>query len=170
MVSTLINDFRKYLDVVEYLKENKKIDFSRFNNFPPIILLTIMNYCQHNKLNKMPSDYTAMIKQFSSLNNLFFKKLDFDNLSGYWEILSNSFPKIDSNILFVLFNEIITNILDYSKCTSAYFMGYDYPNSSIIDLCCIDNGISIPKSFEIAKIPSKNDSEAIYESINGKSV
>ena len=34
MVSTLINDFRKYLDVVEYLKENKKIDFTRFNNFP----------------------------------------------------------------------------------------------------------------------------------------
>lgn len=174
MVSTLINDFRKYLDVVEYLKENKKIDFTRFNSFPPVTLLTIMNYCQHNILKdcsyNLPSNYyMAMIKQFSSKKDLFFKKLDFDNLTSYWEELSNSFPKIDSNILFVLFYEIITNSLEYSRCKNFYVMGYNYPNSPFIDLCCIDDGISIPKSFEIAKIPSKTDSEAIFEAINGKS-
>jgi hypothetical protein len=37
-----------------------------------------------------------------------------------------------------------------------------------IDICIFDNGIGIPGSFKESLIASKNDCEAIYDAINGK--
>ena len=45
----------------------------------------------------------------------------------------------------------------------------EYPKINTLDVCIIDDGISIPGSFEEVGIDFINDSEAIYDAVNCKS-
>ena len=74
---------------------------------------------------------------------------------------------VDIQSIDYLLYEILLNIYKHSKFENAYiqFIVYDSGN---IDICIIDDGIEIPKSFKEANITFKNDCESIYGAINGE--
>ena len=170
MVTSLINDFRKYLDIVEFSKDDNTIDPENLKGISTTVLISLLMYYHRLNHDVTGENYVETILNFKAFSqNLFLKKLDFNNIDSYWEIFSGSFPKIDSEILFLIFQELVCNIKLYSMSKNAYFVGYEFKNSAVIDISCFDDGISIPASFERESIPSLNDSEAVYEAINGKS-
>ncbi len=66
-------------------------------------------------------------------------------------------------------NELITNIYDHStmfKEEIGWGIVFAYENSKegYLDLCVVDNGLTIPNKFEIAGIDFKDDCDAIYKS------
>lgn len=64
--------------------------------------------------------------------------------------------------------ELLINIYKHSKFKNSYIQVNISQNKEQIDLCIIDDGTGIPGSFDEGLISYKNDCEAIYESINGK--
>ena len=64
--------------------------------------------------------------------------------------------------------EILINVYKHSKFKSAYCKVLAGNDDEDIDIRIFDNGIGISKSFEDASMPSKDDCEAIFEAINGK--
>ena len=66
-------------------------------------------------------------------------------------------------------NELITNIYDHStmfKEEIGWGIVFAYENSKegYLDLCVVDNGLTIPNKFEIAGIDFKDDCDSIYKS------
>lgn len=65
--------------------------------------------------------------------------------------------------------ELITNIYEHSDFSTAYVMAQEYPKLGFIEFCIVDNGISIPKSYENIGIVLENDKVALEYALEGKS-
>lgn len=69
-----------------------------------------------------------------------------------------------------LLSEAITNIVDHAKVSSGFIMVQNYPNKKFLDVCIVDTGIGIRKSYNPEKYREiKSDSDALELALNGKS-
>jgi hypothetical protein len=66
-------------------------------------------------------------------------------------------------------DELIVNIYEHSEFTSAYVMAQQYSKQGFIEICIVDNGISIPGSLKKFGAHFENDCEHICCAINGYS-
>ncbi len=64
--------------------------------------------------------------------------------------------------------EMLTNIYKHSEFNNAYILCQKYPKANKLDICMIDDGVTIPGSFENYNVTFINDTEAIFDAINGK--
>lgn len=74
--------------------------------------------------------------------------------------------------IYHICDELISNIYDHTpmeKGLSNYGYTYsqEYPLSKKLDICVLDDGLSIPGRFERNGFNFDNDCEAIYEAVNG---
>jgi len=74
-----------------------------------------------------------------------------------------------TNALQYFIGELVDNIYQHSKFSTAYVMAQKYPKSGFLEFCVIDNGISIPHSYEMVGIPIDNDKIALDYAIEGLS-
>lgn len=72
---------------------------------------------------------------------------------------------VDMQSIYFLLYEIIINVYKHSKFKNAYVK---VDSNKIINILIMDDGIGIPGSFKEASIDFHDDSEAIFEAINGK--
>ncbi len=77
----------------------------------------------------------------------------------------------NSNELIYIVEELIANIYEHSEFREAYIFAQRYKNRGVMDLCFVDDGITIPRSFErIGIIYDRNlHAEAIYNALHGLS-
>lgn len=78
---------------------------------------------------------------------------------------------LEVKLFFYVYNELITNIYDHTPFEEGYTnQGYtyaqEYPNKKELDVCIMDNGLSIPGKFEMCGIDFKDDCDAISQAIN----
>ena len=85
------------------------------------------------------------------------------------EIISLIPLELDNNGINLLLYELLTNIYKHSKFDKAYILCQRYPKINTVDVCIIDDGISISGSLENAGILFNDDSEAIFNALNGAS-
>jgi len=67
-------------------------------------------------------------------------------------------------------SELITNIFEHSKKNSGYLFGQYYPIKKYLDICIVDCGRGIRKSYEEEKGLNLTDEQAIAEAMKGHSV
>jgi len=73
------------------------------------------------------------------------------------------------NALQFFIGELTENIYEHSDFSTAYVMAQKYPTMKFLEFCIIDDGITIPGSYEKAGIPIESDKSAIEIALNGKS-
>ena len=72
------------------------------------------------------------------------------------------------NAFSYFIGELIDNIYEHSKFSTAYIMAQKYKKLKFIEICIIDNGISIPGSYEDKNL-KLTDVKALEEALKGLS-
>lgn len=73
------------------------------------------------------------------------------------------------NAVYYPIGEIINNVEDHSECDNGYLMVQNYPNKECVDICIVDDGISIPGSYERHDIEFSDDLDAVLKATDGVS-
>lgn len=93
-------------------------------------------------------------------------------LTEFWRLVGeDEFIKNNYSSLNYVLGEFVSNIYEHSEFTNAYIMAQKYSSKGFVGLCVVDDGITIPGSFNKHGY-NYNDNEhaqAIRDAINGKS-
>lgn len=65
--------------------------------------------------------------------------------------------------------ELVTNIFDHSQQNKGFIFGQFYPKKNYLDICIVDCGRGLSKTYEEAKGIKLSDSESIVEVLKGHS-
>jgi len=63
--------------------------------------------------------------------------------------------------------ELVDNIYQHSQFSTAYITAQKYPNLGFVEFCIVDNGISIPQSYEDNGILIESDKVALDYALKG---
>jgi hypothetical protein len=74
-----------------------------------------------------------------------------------------------TNALQYFIGELVDNIYQHSQFSTAYITAQKYPKLGFLEFCIVDNGISIPQSYEDNGIPIKGDKAAFDYALHGVS-
>jgi hypothetical protein len=69
------------------------------------------------------------------------------------------------NPVFYTIVEIINNVEEHSNCDNGYLMVQNYPKKERVDICIVDDGISIPGSYERHEIDFSDDLDAVHKAM-----
>ena len=160
----LLDNFEDYERIIEEHENGNRIALG--NNSSPTCLLALIQYANRNNLNiKGIANILEDNKPEMPFKKIENKSKSFSFTMKYYKNLDKNF--IGKTPLVFILGEIYNNILDHSKFTTAYALSKKYQN--MMDIVFIDDGISIPESLNRTGYCFKNDCEAIYNAINGKS-
>ena len=189
MPPALISNLRKVDRIIKDNQGSEIMDLSGYSFIAPPTLLPILQYMELHDIHKYRShlstksylekvlgkkkctDTTIPLRKLKTFEyNEYFQVADKIELylSDVTDEIVGLIGDVDTQSVNVLFYEMLTNIYKHSQCQNAYILCQKYPTVNTIDICIIDDGISIPGSFEQEGMDFTNDSEAIYEAINGK--
>ena len=190
MPPSLINNLRKVDRIIKDNQGQQVMDLSRYSFIAPPTLLPILQYMELHDIHKYrphlaTKSYLEKVlgKKKCTDTTIPLRKLKTFQYDDYFqvadkielylsdltdEIVLLMHSHVDAQSVNVLFYEMLTNIYKHSYCENAYILCQKYPTVNTIDICIIDDGISIPGSFEQEGLEFTDDSEAIYEAINGR--
>lgn len=189
MPSSLISQIKKTETIIEKNKNSEHMDLSTYSFIAPPTLLPLLQYMELNNINEYrPHENikhylsTVLGKEKSSQNTIPLRKLkkfsgnyfqSSDAIEDYLSSLTDEIVDlidvpVDIQSFNLLLYEMLNNIYKHSKFNNAYILCQKYPRVNTIDICIIDDGVTIPGSFEESNMDIINDSEAIFEAINGK--
>lgn len=165
-MKSLLDDFGTYEKIMEDYEKTKEMSFDNYHINTPTILLPLLTQFNGNLKNNL----NDIIKNINKSSNLTFNEITHDNINNE-SIQDNvlNFLKIkpDKSSYYYVIGELFSNIEDHSKYNHAYYSTCEYPNTGLIDLCIIDDGIGIPYSY--SERPEYSDEYYIQEAVNGKS-
>lgn len=165
--------------------KTKLLDLSSITWFYPTVLLPLGIFIKKN-----PDIYVNPPKKQDVLTyfNIITEKHEIDVNKSYIPIIKipkskteqeNALKQLNKFDLYSVgggrstfmyfINEFVDNIEQHSNFSTGYIMAQMYKSKGYIDVCIIDDGISIPQSFENAEIEVKNDNEAINSALHGVS-
>ena len=168
------------------------MDLSKYNFLAPPTLLPLLQFMQQNRIYKYrPHEETRLYlekvlgREECTNTTIPLRKLKKFNYGDYFQAKNNIEIYLDeltneivdllsmsgrynTNCINTIFYEMLTNIYKHSLCEYAYILCQEYPSIDKVDVCVIDNGITIPGSFENENIEFFNDSEAIFDAVNCK--
>ena len=74
-----------------------------------------------------------------------------------------------TNSLQYFIGELVDNIYQHSIFSTAYIMAQRYQKLHLLEFCILDNGISIPQSYENNGFTIENDKDALDYALKGVS-
>ncbi|MDR2624396.1 MAG: hypothetical protein LBC39_07545 [Methanobrevibacter sp.] len=183
MTHSLLDDFKKFMKIINEHDGGNSIDLTSYNFLGAATLLPLFAYSNQNNINKLISQsnnpltqYLEKVLQHRPHNNttIPFEKLPLkmtaNEIADFAENIKNKlFNSIERQTFEFLLYELMSNIYDHSKFRNAFTLSQQRPKVGVTDICLIDDGVSIPGSFENVGFDFEDDAEAILESINGKS-
>lgn len=84
-------------------------------------------------------------------------------LSEYFDTLS---PSVIQTIYYPI-SEMIANVDEHSNCRHGAVMVQKYKSKNHLDICVVDNGVTIPGSYERFDIDFEDDIEGLKKSLQG---
>ena len=184
MPAKAIRMMKNYLQFSQLRKETRdtnRLDLSTIEWFYPTLLLPIGLFIKQNQYIDIvyPND-SKVLNYFNiianndnaSVNKSYIpiikipknaRELDTNELNRFAKNCGGKTP------LQYFIGELITNIYEHSDFSTAYVMAQEYPKLGFIEFCIVDNGISIPKSYENIGIVLENDKVALEYALEGKS-
>lgn len=181
--SVLGKEYLKYCNLKEIALNTKTLDLSNISWFFPTCLLPLGIFIkEHKEIHVIPPIDIEVAKYFNiimkdkidSVKRSYIpiveilpnKKLIEKNLDS---LISNKDYNMGSLNAFAYFiGELITNIYEHSKFSTAYIIAQRYNQKNFTEIGIIDNGISIPGSYEIKGF-NFSDIKALEEAIQGLS-
>ena len=174
-MNTLYDDYKEF----EQLANSCDEEFINLNEefFKPTILTPLINFLKTNKMNFKLNDSLINNKFFNDDDFVNFIELDYIKENRKGEIIENLAKNINhedycglQSIIYIL-NELVSNVIDHSSLrkdsfSKCYIFTKEYPNLNLLDICIMDNGLSIPGKFEIHHIDFLNDCDAISKAVN----
>jgi len=162
--------------------ESKELDLSAIKWFYPALLLPLGVFIKQNRdINVIPPGNPSVSNYFDIIT----KYEETDVNKSYIPIIkvSQNRKKLDTQkfncfakdcggttALQYFIGELATNIYEHSAFSAAYMMAqkYRYPGG-FLEFCILDNGVSIPKSYEMAGMDIEDDKEAFGNVLKGVS-
>lgn len=176
VVITLKNLFDNYKEFEEIInvENGDEIDLSGLK-FYPVAVLPLLCECKNKNL-RVCGDGNAfeyledILKEdilFSELPKSRKESDDVDFLTKYMDNLDDSYGGYFS--LRTVISELLNNVYDHSRMENddvqSYILSNHYPNHNKLDVCVIDDGLSIPRLFEKSGVTFSNDCQAIEKAI-----
>ncbi len=145
----------------------------------PTTLLPILSFITKNSLRATVHPdvhgYVSTILNPSSYTNeksyVPFGKLPFNKRERN-RVLDRVIGLVDTNygglraLEYLLF-ELTDNIYQHSEFDNAYLMAQRYPQKNFIEICFLDDGLTIPGNFSKFRLEFENDSDAVLQAVNG---
>lgn len=187
---TLLQDYKKYEKIMGNVNENSEyINTTKYDFLAPTTLIPLL--CMQNKLNipilvnDSTEDYVKRIINGDSTNN-----------NTPYQVLPKSAKerqdnelteKMVNNIkekwgdqfggyftLRYIISELTSNIYDHTSfeeelASQGYTYAQQYPNLNKLDICIMDDGLSIPGRFKKSGIPFEDECHAIELAISNNS-
>ena len=79
-------------------------------------------------------------------------------------------PTGTRNAIYQPISELVTNIFEHSKQNAGYIFGQLYPPKNYLDICVVDRGRGLQKTYTEEKKLEFTDAESIVEVMRGNSV
>jgi len=198
-IPSLLHDFRKY----ERINKNPNanfIDLSDIEFITPTSLLPSINYAFTNSIEKYTPSYNTrdhlkriLGKDNNNQNMIPLKTLKLNYPEEIKHRIITAFGEDIINLIFpyrklyeayggkdlfpYIIGEILSNVEQHSLANKMYTCSQKYPNIGYIDVGILDDGLTIPGSYEKSRVEFigaeinpydvKNDCEAIYRCLNG---
>lgn len=74
-----------------------------------------------------------------------------------------------TSAIYYPIEELVTNIFEHSQASVGFIFGQYYPKKQYLDICIVDAGRGLAKSYEAEKSLTLSDEEAISEAMKGRS-
>lgn len=183
---SLIEQYAIFLDDMKTLKKDGVIDMSKIDFIYPTRLILLGNVILNNPNIHyvMPRDdlveryiYTCFFNPDTTDNRSYvpFTRLPADPQQGreklqrIYDIQDSRTPVIGGNDAFTyVVGELVDNMYQHAKFKNGCIVGQKYPTKQFVELCFLDDGITIPKSFE-NNGQHLEPVEAIIKALNGNS-
>ena len=174
-------DYHQFSQLRSEARATNKLDLSTIAWFYPTLLLPLGLYIRQNRDIEVVSPNDPGVSNYFDIIT---KTNEADVNKSYIPIIKipRNIHELDTNKLNCFaencggktplqyfIGELITNIYEHSSFSTAYVMAQRYLKRGFIEFCIIDNGISIPKSYEAAGIALENDKAALDYALEGKS-
>ncbi|MGJ7028674.1 MULTISPECIES: ATP-binding protein [Methanothermobacter] len=175
---TLVENYVKYCEIASQTFKNGELNLMQLSWVYPTTLLPVFHLKQEFsfKCRASPeiSKYLKIMEKGKVIKGstyLPFVQLTNDKSE---EILDYLHDMLDEdyggkNALSYLLCELTDNIYQHSKFNSSYILAQKYPKKGFMEICFLDDGISIPGNFEKHDYPFEDDSDAITKAMNGVS-
>lgn len=135
---------KSYLKTINFFKGIHTLDTLRNKNYIPIIFMSAKPDQVKNREQIETCLKNILLKQMSGKRTL-------------------------SNALGYTLSEMFDNIWEHSKSEYGWFLAQYYKNKNYVEICILDNGISLKGSYDRKKINVKNDTKAIELALSGVS-
>lgn len=185
-MKSLLQDYRKFEKIAKrFDKESSTLDTSAEYFLAPTTLIPLTCFARTNDVETIifhPNtiDYVKRILYGEETgNNTKLTVLPKTNEQrAYDETAMTMAEKINHQTygglqsVYHICNELISNIYDHTPMDEGlsnygYTYSQEYPTLRKLDICVLDDGLSIPGRFERNGINFENDCEAIYRAVNG---
>jgi hypothetical protein len=176
---SLANDYLEFTQLRSKALATRKLDLSAIKWFYPTLLLLLGVFIKQNKGialippgDKKVSNYFDIItrnkntgKGWSYLPIIEIPKTgsgaELDRLNSYASACGGT------NALQYFIGELVDNIYQHSQFSTAYITAQKYPKLGFLEFCIVDNGISIPQSYEDNGILIGSDKVALDYALAG---
>ncbi|HJH28402.1 MAG TPA: hypothetical protein C5S51_01710 [Methanosarcinaceae archaeon] len=184
MCPTILNEYINFCNIRKNALATNNLDISACNFIHPTCLLPLILFKkEHNDMRYVPppsqvANYMSIIEnrhhqQSSSylpIHRLSFNRSETDDdIDQLCDHHNNGIEYGDESAFRFMITELIDNIYQHSQFNFAAFMAQRYDTKGFVEITIMDDGMSIPCSFEKHGIDYKNDCDAITAAINGKS-
>lgn len=197
--STLLNQLVSLYSALKDKKgQQLEFDFSRLKWACPLLILPISVYINSTKSKSnfeksAISSYLNIISFPKGVNNVSEVQKIIQSTKSYIPIsflrkdnkiererLEASFAKLvyknlnttiegTKNAIYYPISELVTNIFEHSNQNEGYIFGQFYPNKNYLDICIVDRGRGLRKTYKEDKDFNLSDSDAIIEVLKGNS-
>ncbi len=182
---TLYDDYKIFCNYRRSVKKNI-IDLSDATFFRPTTLLPLCAYATSNKTHLVPPSDNSVREYFNIIMGGQSEKdyssstyLPFIHFTPYFDginrVLDNLY-KIQNindfggeNAFKYLVGEIVDNIYEHSEFQHAYVMAQAYKKREFMDVCFVDDGLTINGCFKKNGLLTFNDATAIVAATKGRS-
>lgn len=181
--SALGREYLEYCDLKLNALKTKVLNLSNITQFCPTLLLLLGIFIRQNKKIKIiapkNNEFWNFFNVFTRDKQDFTIKKDFSIIAMFPErysiekkfnsfIFNQNIPEKNYDAFSYFISEFIDNIYEHSKFSVAYLTAQQSIDRKFIEIAIVDNGISIPGSYEI-KGYDFDDKKALEKALTGLS-
>ncbi len=180
-MASLAEDYFWYVNAVK--NNPDKIDLSRMDWISPTQILLLYHSEKEISNKGVPHNVFSYINAMSNINEIPSGKrycpivrIERDDIKRSEEILNHFYEMFDhgktcggESAFKNTIGEFIGNIREHSFSQNGYVIGQKYDKLKYVEICILDNGISIPGSYEKHNVSFKDDVDALFKSLSGVS-
>ena len=187
MVVSLLYDYLKFEKIAKkYKKGSIILDASKEYFLGPVTIVPLLCFAENNNIktiytNSNTHEFVNRILKRKETSttipfvNLPTTKTEYSKIqpaTGIAEKINDEYGGYHT--LFHICDELIGNIYNHTPMEEGYAnQGYsfaqEYVHDKRVDICVMDDGLSIPGSFEKSNIPFEDDCHAISLAVSGRS-